>query len=91
MVLLKALRGMTRVATMACYLAIGCLVAFFPLIHAAKAVIYPYFRWSPLVEHMVIEDSLPYFFLLAMVGACMQLVGSFVSRKISRKELAAAE
>jgi len=63
MFLLKVLRGMTLLAAMACYLAIACIVVYFPLIHAAETVIYPFWRWSHLVDHMAIKGSLPYFFL----------------------------
>jgi len=91
MFLLKVLRGMALLAAMACYLAIACIVVYFPLIHAAEAVIYPFWRWSHLVNHMAIKDSLPYFFLLAIVCTFAQAFGSFFSRRISRKARAVAE
>ncbi len=91
MLFLKALRGVTLLVRVACYLSIGCLVAFFPLIHAAEAAIYPFWKIGFLRDHISIQDSLPYFFLPAMVCAFAQMLDSFLSRRISGTQEPAAE
>jgi hypothetical protein len=80
MFLAKALRKLTLAAMIVCYVTLGGFIAFFPIAYLGEIIIYPYWRWAPLVNRMPIKDSMPYFFALAIACTFLQLFDTFLSR-----------
>ena len=86
MLAIRILRKITSLGKNLCYLALACYVVYFPFIHSAEAVIYPYWRWNPLVNHMTIRDSLPYLFMLALLCTALQIVDSYLAQRFLKED-----
>ena len=78
---MRALQKLTRAAKIVCYVALGGLIVYFPFGYLGEALIYPIWKWAPLLERMAIKDSMPYLFVLAVVCAFLQVFDSFLSRR----------
>ena len=81
MFIVRALQKLTRAAKIVCYVALGGLIVYFPFGYLGEALIYPIWKWAPLLERMAIKDSMPYLFVLAVVCAFLQVFDSFLSRR----------
>jgi hypothetical protein len=68
-----------------CYLALACLVIYFPVIYMGEIIVYPFWRWAPLVNHMPIEEGLIYLFLIASVCTSLQIFDSLLLQKFSER------
>ena len=68
-------------AKIVCYIALGGFIVYFPLGYLGEALIYPIWKWAPLLERMAIKDSMPYLFVLAVVCTFLQVFDSFLSRR----------
>ena len=83
---IRILRKITSLGKNLCYLALGCYVVYFPLVYSGEVAIYPLWRWEPLVNHMTIRDSLPYLFMLALLCTALQIVDSYLARRLLKED-----
>jgi hypothetical protein len=72
----RFIRKLTLAAVVVCYAALAGLILYFPLGYLGEVVIYPLWRWSPLVERLAIKDSISYIFVLALLCAALQSIAS---------------
>ena len=80
---IKFMRILTRAVILICYMALAGIVVCFPFIYLGPVLVFPYWRWDPLLDHMEIQDSLPYFVLLALLASVMRIPVLYLSHKIS--------
>ena len=69
--------------SLACYVALAGLILYFPLVYLGEVIVYPFWRWSLLADHMAIKDSIPHIFVLAMLCAALQSIDSSLARMIA--------
>ncbi len=68
-----------------CYAALAGLTFFLIFAYAGVTLIFPIWRKYPFTDHMSMEDSLPYFCIISIVCAAIQMVNSVLGRVISEK------
>ena len=68
-----------------CYAALVGLTCFLIFAYAGVALIFPIWRKYPYIEHMRVEESLPYLCIIAIVCAAIQVFNSILGRVISKK------
>jgi p-aminobenzoyl-glutamate transporter AbgT len=78
--LARALQKLTRALTILFYIALGGFVLYFPLGYLGEVIIYPMWKWAPLLNRMAIKNSMPILFVLAIVCALLQMIASSLSR-----------
>ena len=78
----RVLHKTVWLAIMACYAALACFVIYFPIVYLGEMAIYPPWKWSPLIKHMTMQDSLPFLFLIAILCAAMQSVDAYFRRRL---------
>lgn len=73
-----------RLAVAACYVSLAAFVLYFPFAYVGRQFISPLWRQYPFVKHMRIEDSMPYIFGIAMLCTLLQLLVTFIRRRINK-------
>jgi hypothetical protein len=79
----RILHGILKSAIRLCFIALACLVIYFPFVHMGEILIYPFWRWPGFVNRLTVEDGLTYLFLTALLCSMLQILESSVSRLIS--------
>jgi len=82
-IVIKFIRTLARMVILICYVALAGLVVCFPFIYLGPVLVAPFWRWGPLLDHVKIQDSLPYFVLLALLASVMRIPELYLSHKSS--------
>ena len=83
MFVVRIIRKLTLAAAVACYVALAGLILYFPLVYLGEVIVYPFWRWSLLADHMAIKDSIPHIFVLAMLCAALQSIDSSLANVVA--------